>query len=130
MLQARGKAVKAMLQFVLSGSVADVVKAALAAVHQVASAAVAAGSGGPSSGSVAGSGVAGDNIPAGLAPCRVVLAWGANLVVRVPGGSLAGVVAAVQQALSRLTVGRQQLAVAVRLSAGPSLHFLSQRDLE
>lgn len=125
-MQGRGRIHKAMFQWALGGSVADITKAVLVAVQTACDAAPVSSGGDNSSASGGGSG---EGI-SGQLP-HVVLVWGANLVVLVPAeASVYSVAAGVRSALAHLAVGGRQLAVPGCLSAGRSLHFLSQQQLD
>ncbi len=106
------------MQYELAGTVADMTKAALVAVHRLAGTAAAAAQIAAAAAAQEPQGTAGGSC--------VVLAWGANIVIRAPEGRVYALAAAVRQGLAALRVGKRQLAVAARCTAGRSLHFLSQ----
>ena len=139
-LQARGKLHKAIMQHILEGSVADVVKAAVVATHSALAAARA-----PAAGSGTCSGGAPHQAPLQQRERpEVVLALGHSIVVRMPYSYIAAehdgnaaaastwVAAAVQRGLRHMRVGRALLAAppTAVCTAGATLQHWDQRPVD
>lgn len=137
-LQARGKLHKVALQFALEGSVTDLLKAALAATG-----AALAGLSAPAGSGAGAGGALREPRRADAASSQrpeLVLVLGHSLVVHLPcqyiaaahasdtSAAAAAVAGAVQQALSRMCVGRAKLAAAPAavFTAGRTLHPIDQ----
>lgn len=107
-LQAKGRLHKAVLAYILAGSQADLINAALAAAHAALSSQAA--------------------WAAGAAPPTLALVLGQCLVVRCGAADVPAAAALLSGALQELRLGRQRLRapLRVRVSAGPTLHALHQ----
>lgn len=145
-MQGRGKLHKAILQHVLAGSLADVTKAALVAVHAALAslgqqASAAAGAAAPAARSREQQQQQQRDWLRQQEGPGIVLVLGSSMAVHLPAGFVAGhgggmaaagaAAAAVQHALRSLRIGRTQLAVplAAACSAGPSLHPLARQPV-
>lgn len=127
--QGRGKLHKAILQHVLEGSVADVLRAALVSTRGALAAIPTTGAGQQQ-----------QQAQAQEKP-EVVLVLGHSLVLRLPaactatlggtGAAASAVAAAVERGLRSLYIGRALLAapLAAVVTAGPSLHLWDQANV-